>query len=113
MPRPLKKDVAREMDRKCQCNHRYDQHGFNQPECRVSKCPCPSFNQQRIQTEGMTLLKELYPHRLVKFPRSDGQGDGYWYRSEIVTTNFSSGSTYGTYEEADQDYLYTLEQARR
>ena len=53
----------------------------------------------------MEIISLKGPHRIVRFIRSDGGGDGYWYRSETLFRGFSSGSTYGTLAEAERDFL--------
>ena len=56
----------------------------------------------------MELISLKAPHRIVQFSRGDGIGDGYWYRSETLFRGFSSGSTYGTLDEAERDFLETI-----
>jgi hypothetical protein len=56
----------------------------------------------------MELISLKGPHRIVRFPRGDQDGDGYWYRSETVFRVLLSGSTYGTLAEAERDFLYTI-----
>lgn len=45
-------------------------------------------------------------HQVVRFPRSDQGGDGYWYRSETWLRGVSLGSTYDTLAEAERDFFY-------
>ena len=56
----------------------------------------------------MEIISLKGPHRIVRFPRDDGIGDGYWYRSETLLQGLSLGSTYGTLAEAEGDFLYTI-----
>ena len=56
----------------------------------------------------MELISLKGSHRIVRFPRGDGGGDGYWYRSETLFQFGLSGSTYGTLAEAERDFLYTI-----
>jgi hypothetical protein len=56
----------------------------------------------------MELISLKGPHRIVRFPRSDGGGEDYWYRSETLFRFGSAGSTYGTLAEAERDFLYTI-----
>ena len=56
----------------------------------------------------MEIISLKGPHRIVRFPRSDGQGDGYWYRSETLFRFGFSGSTYGILAEAERDFIYII-----
>jgi hypothetical protein len=56
----------------------------------------------------MELISLKGPHQIVRFPRGDGTGDGYWYRSETLLRGLSLGSTYDTLAEAEHDFLYTI-----
>lgn len=56
----------------------------------------------------MEIISLKGPHRIVRFPRGDGGGDGYWYRSETLFGFGSSGSTYDTLAEAERDFLHTI-----
>jgi hypothetical protein len=56
----------------------------------------------------MEIISLKGPHRIVRFARSDGGGDGYWYRSETLFRGASLGSTYGTLAEAERDFMYTI-----
>ena len=56
----------------------------------------------------MEVISLKGPHRIIRFTRSDGGGDGYWYRSETLFLGFSSGSTYGTLAEAERDFIDTF-----
>ena len=56
----------------------------------------------------MEVISLKGPHRIVRFPRGDGSGDGYWYRSETLLMGMSLGSTYDTLAEAERDFMYTI-----
>ena len=56
----------------------------------------------------MEVISLKGPHRIVRFPRGDGGGDGYWYRSETLLQGLTIGSTYGTLAEAERDFLETI-----
>ena len=56
----------------------------------------------------MEIISLKGPHRIVRFPRGDGGGDGYWYRSESLLWGVSLGSTYSTLAEAERDFLATI-----
>ena len=56
----------------------------------------------------MEVISLKGPHRVIRFPRSDSAGDGYWYRSETLFRFGSSGSTYGTLAEAERDFMETI-----
>ena len=53
----------------------------------------------------MELISLKGPHRVIRFPRGDSAGDGYWYRSETLLMGMSLGSTYNTLAEAERDFL--------
>ena len=63
----------------------------------------------------MEVISLKGPHRIVRFPRDDGGGDGYWYRSETGLAHkpfwpqaIFAGSTYTTLAEAERDFLETI-----
>jgi hypothetical protein len=57
---------------------------------------------------AMELISLKGPHRIVRFSRGDGGGDGYWYRSETLFLRFFSGSTCSTLAEAERDFIDTI-----
>ncbi len=56
----------------------------------------------------MEVISLKGPHRIVRFTRADGGGDGYWYRSETVLRGVYMGSTFGTLAKAERDFIYTI-----
>ena len=56
----------------------------------------------------MEIISVKGPDRIVRFPRGDGGGDGYWYRSETLLQGLSLGTTYGTLAEAERDFMETI-----
>ena len=56
----------------------------------------------------MEIISLKGPHRIVRFPRGDGGGDGYWYRSETLLQGLALGSTFSTLAEAERDFIESI-----